>query len=201
MSTETLSLKSAEPSMRIFEWRYLNDDDRFQPFSFVINAQFEKFFAQAKGDMQLQVSDDVYDMFYETHTNLASGLVRPIRRCLKGSPCPNPDAKWYFIDEMKAQQPYDVSSSFRLDSAFRRNSRLVSIDVGAFSYEIDFVSLTEKDVRTGKKKRIVRVDVVDFLSPPRGPTIKEAAGTGISSYSKKMFSKAKPGSNPEVMQK
>ena len=187
---EALSLKSAAPPMRIFEWRYLNDDDRFQPFPFVINAQLEKFFAQAKGDMQLQVSDDVYDIFYETHTNLASGLVRPIRRCLKGSPCPNPDAKWYFIDEMKAQQRYDVASSFRLDSAFRRNARLVCIDVGAFSYEIDFVSMTEKDVKTGRKKRIVRVDVVDSLSPPRGPTIKEATGTGISSFFKKMFSKS-----------
>ena len=187
------SSQSSATPLKNFEWRFLDDSNKFQPVDAIVNAKLEKCYAEAKkkNEMQIQVSPYVYDLHFETQKNFVMERVRPIRRCAVNLPGPTARAEWYFVDDVGQQQTYDVASSFRLDSAFDRSAQWVVISIGRFSYEIDLVAMTQKNTTTGKKRYIVRTGLAEsslrpnlIIRPPR----KEAKERGFSPFFRKIFS-------------
>ena len=145
------------------QWMYQDDSGRYMPFDSASNATLEKNYIESVVNSVISIGSFVYkiDLAKLTQVNKKTGKCRKLQRINAFPPDKStdnvPPSQWVYFGRDGKYHDYDDISNSILEEAWRAQKNVEVVTVSGRAYMVDFISWTQTNVYTEKKRPIKRL--------------------------------------------
>ena len=135
-------------------WEYKSDNDQFETYESAVNQKLEEAFKIGPtSSLAIRIKRFTYTVNFSsmTQTNNETGRTRSIRRVTTSD-----TSLWHYLADNNTCRRYDNESNAKIEHAYTKGLRNLTININGFEYQIDLKDMTQTNTETFTKRQIMR---------------------------------------------